>query len=99
MLALQLHVQGDSGGPLVYENGGRAEVFGVTSWGDGCALGGKPGIYADVRSRLTLAMQQNNKQLMRIFQASSHGLSQLQVANANCQYGSRPLHLGATFVL
>jgi len=42
--------QGDSGGPLVYNNGGRAEVFGVTSWGDGCASAGKPGIYADVRS-------------------------------------------------
>ena len=42
--------QGDSGGPLVYDNGGRAEVFGVTSWGDGCAFPGKQGIYADVPS-------------------------------------------------
>lgn len=42
--------QGDSGGPLVYSNGGRAEVFGVTSWGEGCAFAGKPGVYADVRS-------------------------------------------------
>ena len=46
-------IQGDSGGPLVYENGGRAEVYGVTSWGDGCALAGKPGVYADVPSMLT----------------------------------------------
>ena len=63
-------------------------MFGVTSWGDGCALGGKPGIYADVRSRLTLAMQQNNKQLTRIFQASSHGSSQIQEGNVNRPYAS-----------
>ena len=35
-------------------------MFGVTSWGDGCAWAGKPGIYADVRSRLTLATQQQS---------------------------------------
>ena len=43
--------QGDSGGPLVYLNGGRAEVYGVTSWGRGCALRGYPGVYADVPSK------------------------------------------------
>ena len=62
-------------------------MFGVTSWGDGCALGGKPGIYADVRSKLTLAMQQNN-QLIRNFQASSHGSSQIQEGNVNRPYAS-----------
>ena len=36
--------QGDSGGPIVY----NGRQIGVVSWGEGCALPGYPGIYADV---------------------------------------------------
>jgi secreted trypsin-like serine protease len=41
--------QGDSGGPLyLQDTDGSLKLAGVTSWGDGCALPGAPGVYADV---------------------------------------------------
>ena len=41
--------EGDSGGPMVCKDSdGRYSVHGVTSWGYGCALPGRPGVYAKV---------------------------------------------------
>jgi len=41
--------QGDSGGPLLVNvPGGALRLVGATSFGDGCAQAGKPGVYAKV---------------------------------------------------
>jgi len=45
--------QGDSGGPFVCKVGSQAVVYGVVSWGAGCASPNAAGVYARVTTFLT----------------------------------------------
>ncbi|KAM6978155.1 LOW QUALITY PROTEIN: transmembrane protease serine 3 [Tautogolabrus adspersus] len=50
--------QGDSGGPLACEHSSVWKLVGATSWGIGCAMRTKPGVYTRITSSLSWIRQQ-----------------------------------------
>lgn len=63
-------LQGDSGGPLVVKKDNVWWLAGDTSWGIGCALRNKPGVYGNI-SHFVDWIHQQMKQVARLTRAAT----------------------------
>lgn len=60
---------GDSGGPLLWFDGGEWKLLGVTSWGAGCGLAQKPGVYTRIPSFMDFFADYMNPSVFSAFAA------------------------------
>ncbi|XP_066265904.1 uncharacterized protein [Branchiostoma lanceolatum] len=56
--------EGDSGGPFAAFDNGRWHLLGVVSWGDGCALRGKYGVYTRLHRFRDWIMEHTEEQVI-----------------------------------
>ena len=86
---------GDSGGPLAVFDGGRWEVQGITSFGEGCAQDPYPGVYTEVFQYVEWITQELlTKPLIKSISPSAAAIGASVVISGSGFTGTNSVRLG-----